>query len=886
MKEIKILIILLFSFSLHAQTNLKGTVNDKENKAIPYVSVTLKDTLNTIIAYAYSSEKGTFSLATSLKGNFNLSFSSMGYKTQILPVVLQDEAKEIIKNIILSEQSLELEEIIVQSERIIKVKKDTVEINADRFLSANDATVEDLLKKIPGVSVDSEGVIKIGNREIEKLMIDGDDFFERGYKILSKNMPPDQLKKIQILQKYSNNKLLKGIEESDKVALNLVLKDDAKRQWFGNFSLSYDALSTNKYQLKTYFMNFGKKNKYIFLSNFNSIGFDATGDINHLIKPFRFNEPASIGDNQQVNTLLNLSSVVPNFKSSRTKFNNAELVSLNAIFNPTKKLKIKTLGFFNWDETDFYKNSINVINTGDVNFTNTENYQLKNKKQIAFGKLDFIYTISKTKILEATTKYNNGDFNNTSDLVFNGNSTIENLKEDNTLFDQKVTYTNKFKEQKALLITGRFIDEKTPQNYKVNQFYFQDLFSNTENANNVAQQNVNKMQFIGFNAHLLDRKKNKNLLELQLGNEFRKDKLLTNFSVLEDNVVLTTPNDYQNNTSYQVNDLYIKSKYLFKVNNVSITGNLDAHQLFNRLNNVGQTQEQNPFFINPSLGLDWEINQNNKIITSYGYNTTNANVLDVFNNSVLTGFRSFYKGTNGFNQLAATNVSLNYQLGNWNDRFFADTFIYYNKNHDFFSTNTILNQNYTQSEKILIKDREFISLNSKIDYYFKFIKSNFKLDIGYTKSEFLNSINNASLRKVTSNSYNYGFELRSGFRGVFNYHFGTKWAASKIKTTINNTFTNNQSFLDLSFVFNDKFDVQLQSESYYFGNLASNKNYYFLDFNARYKLMKNKVTLGLTGKNLFNTEKFKTFAISDIGSSATEYRLLPRFVLLKIEYRF
>ena len=766
------------------------------------------------------------------------------------------------------------------------MKKDTVEINADRFLSANDATVEDLLKKIPGVSVDSEGVIKIGNREIEKLMIDGDDFFERGYKILSKNMPPDQLKKIQILQKYSNNKLLKGIEESDKVALNLVLKDDAKRQWFGNFSLSYDALSTNKYQLKTYFMNFGKKNKYIFLSNFNSIGFDATGDINHLIKPFRFNEPASIGDNQQVNTLLNLSSVVPNFKSSRTKFNNAELVSLNAIFNPTKKLKIKTLGFFNWDETDFYKNSINVINTGDVNFTNTENYQLKNKKQIAFGKLDFIYTISKTKILEATTKYNNGDFNNTSDLVFNGNSTIENLKEDNTLFDQKVTYTNKFKEQKALLITGRFIDEKTPQNYKVNQFYFQDLFSNTENANNVAQQNVNKMQFIGFNAHLLDRKKNKNLLELQLGNEFRKDKLLTNFSVLEDNVVLTTPNDYQNNTSYQVNDLYIKSKYLFKVNNVSITGNLDAHQLFNRLNNVGQTQEQNPFFINPSLGLDWEINQNNKIMTSYGYTTTNANVLDVFNNSVLTGFRSFYKGTNGFNQLAATNVSLNYQLGNWNDRFFADTFIYYNKNHDFFSTNTILNQNYTQSEKILIKDREFISLNSKIDYYFKFIKSNFKLDIGYTKSEFLNSINNASLRKVTSNSYNYGFELRSGFRGVFNYHFGTKWAASKIKTTINNTFTNNQSFLDLSFVFNDKFDVQLQSESYYFGNLASNKNYYFLDFNARYKLMKNKVTLGLTGKNLFNTEKFKTFAISDIGSSATEYRLLPRFVLLKIEYRF
>ena len=229
---------------------------------------------------------------------------------------------------------------------------------------------------------------------------------------------------------------------------------------------------------------------------------------------------------------------------------------------------------------------------------------------------------------------------------------------------------------------------------------------------------------------------------------------------------------------------------------------------------------------------------------------------------------------------------VNYQLGNWSDRFFANTFILYSKNYDFFSTNTSIEQNFTLAKKILIKDREFISVNSKLDYYFKFILSNFKIDLGYTKSEFKNIVNNSNLRLVTSNNYNFGLELRSGFKGVFNYHIGTKWTTSEIETTINNSFTYNVRFLDLSFIFNKNIDFQLQSERYYFGDLQTDNTYYFLDFDARYKLIENKLTLGLTGKNLFNTERFRNFSISDIGTSTTEYRLLPRFVLLKLEYRF
>jgi hypothetical protein len=881
------LFIILFLFSLNAvgQVNISGSVYDSDNLELQQVSIIFMDMNNSnIVDYTFTNEFGRFLLNIDKIGLFNLKFSHLGYSSKTIEIEITADQTVKNFNIILQEKTFNLNEVVIKADLPMAIKKDTVSFKTKFFLRGSEQTVEDLLRNIPGININADGTIKIGNQEIEKIMVDGDDLFEKGYKILSKNMPAYPIEEVEILKNYSNNRLLKGVEESDKVALNLKLDERAKRIWFGNIETS---IGNNEfYKVKGNLMNFGKKNKYYFFTNLNSIGYDATGDIENLIRPFRMNEPASIGDNQSVNSVLNLSSNNLNFKKTRTNFNNAELISLNAIFNPTEKLKIKMLGFFNGDETNFFRNSTDVVDVKGTNFTNTEDYQSQNNKRIAFGKLDFMYNISKTKMLETTTKYNNGDFKDNANLIFNGNSTIENLQHQNTLFDQKIIYTNKFKDKKVFLLTGRFIDEKTPQKYAVNQFFYQDLFAAASNVNNVNQQSTNQMQFAGINLHLLDRKETGHLLELQLGNEFRKDRLQSIFTLLENNTVVEQPNGYRNQTEYKVNDLYLKSKYRLKIKDFGIVGKLDVHQLFNWLANNNSTSRQNPLFVNPSLGFDWEINNKNKISSSYAYNTTNAKVLDVFSDFVLTGFRSFSKGTGGFNQLNASSVIFNYQFGNWSDRFFANTFIIYTKNYDFFSTNTTIKQNFTQAEKILIKDREFVSINSKVDYYFKFISSNLKVDLGYTKSEFKNIVNNSNLRLVISNNYNYGLELRSGFKGLFNYHVGAKWTATEIETTISNSFTDNVSFLDLSFIFNENLDFQLQSERYYFGNLQTDNTYYFLDFDIRYKLIENKLTLGLTGKNLFNTETFRNFSISDIGTSTTEYRLLPRFMLLKLEYRF
>jgi len=881
-----VFIFFLFSTSVFAQVKIIGFVKDSINKEI-FANVVLKTNVNnSIITYAITNNDGSYLLKTDKTGEFNLIFSALSFETKTIPLTIKGTEKTINIDILLNSKTVKLYEVIIQANKPITVKKDTVIFNVKSFLQGNEQVVEDLLKKIPGLTVEGDGTIKVGDKEVEKVMVDGDDFFERGYKILTKNMPPDQIEKIELLQRYSNNKLLKNVEESDKVALNLVLKDDAKRVWFGNINLGYDVTLNNRYKISSNLMNFGKKNKYYFLTNFNNVGYNATGDINHLIRPFRYGEPASIGDNQSINTLINLNSFTPNFKASRTNFNNTELASLNAIFTLSKKVKLKTLGFFNWDENDFFRNSVQNFNINGTEFTNTEDFVLRKKKFIGFGKIDLTYDISKTKMLEVTTKYNNQDTENTSNLNFNSQQTVESLKDRNTLFDQKITYTNKFKDNKVFLLTGRYINEKTPQNYKINQFFYQDLFPNFLNINNVQQLSENKMQFAGFEAHLLDRKENGNLLELQFGNEYRKDELLSSFLLKEENTILETPTDYQNSTTYSVNNLYFKSKYRIKLDDIAITGKLDFHQLFNQLEQNNKTEQQ-PFFINPTVGLDWKINTKNRIRTSYSYNTTNAKILDVYNNFALTDFRSFSKGAGAFNQLNASTVFLNYQLGNWSDVFFANTSIIYSKNSDFFSTNSFITQNYSQAEKIIIKDREMLSVNTNIDRYFKSLSSNLKLNLGYSKSNYKNVVNNSELREVKSTNYNYGFEIRSAFKDFFNYNIGSKWTINEIKTTINNSFTNNEIFLDLLFDINDNLSFQIQNERYFFGNIDSkNSTYYFSDLEARYTLKENKISFSLSGKNLFNTNTFRTYSINDISTSSTEYRLLPRYVLLKMEYRF
>lgn len=878
--------LFLFCCTVTSQTIIKGRIVNTNNEPVISASIILKTITNETVDFTTTNDVGKYEITFEEIGKLIININALGHEGKDIKIdIINKKENKIIDITLLIKETILNEVLIETKSKSINIKNDTIIFNTKSFLQGNEQVVEDLLRKIPGLNIDENGTVKVGNQEVEKVMIDGEDMFEKGYTILTKNMPVQPIDKVELYQNYSNNKHLKGIENSQKVALNLTLKDDFKRQWFGNMVLGYGLVSQNRYQTNVNLMNFGKKTKYYFLGNANNTGLDSTGNINELIRPFRTDEPGSIGDDQTTNSLLSLGIDTPNLKQKRINLNNTEMISLNSIFTLSKKVKLKTLGFLNTDEVDFFRNSLQQFSVGNTTFTNTEDFIGRKTQITGFGKIDLTYDISKNKTFAYTGKFNTTNEKNKSDLLFNNDLINERLNANNQLFDQKIVYTNKFKENKVFLLSGRYIIEKTSQNYAVNQFIFNDLF--IENANNTKQFSENKMQFAGIEAHLLDKKKNGDLLEIKVGNQMRIDNLKTRFELINNQNNLLLPNSFQNDLTYSTNNIYLSGKYRLKLNNFTLLTQSDFHQLLNQLENFHIKTSQNSFFIIPKIGLDWKINDKNKFVTSYSLNTTNAGVLDVYSGFVQTGFRSFSKGLPEFNQLDASSALLNYTYGSWGDKFFANTFVMYSKNNDFYSTNSLITQSFSQSEKIIIKDREFLSILLNIDYYFKFIKSNFKINLGGSKTNFKNIINYSNLREIKNLNTNYGFELRSGFRGFFNYHIGSKWNINEVQTTIKNNFTDNMSFLDVSLVFNKKFNIQMQSERYYYGNLDKNSNkYYFLDLESRYVFKENKLTFFLSGHNLFNTKTFKNYNISDINILQTEYRLMPRYVLLKIEYRF
>src|SRR5690606_39776899 len=110
------------------------------------------------------------------------------------------------------------------------------------------------------------------------------------------------------------------------------------------------------------------------------------------------------------------------------------------------------------------------------------------------------------------------------------------------------------------------------------------------------------------------------------------------------------------------------------------------------------------------------------------------------------------------------NANILYTLGNWSDRLFMSAMGGYSYADEYFSTKSVLSQNYSVSEPIVLNNRSMIFYSLNADYYFKPIKSNFKFTFGGNSSQFQNYVNDSEIRDITSTSVNYGLEIRSGFR--------------------------------------------------------------------------------------------------------------------------
>lgn len=218
---------------------INGTVLDSSSRQ-PVEAATISVFLlqdSSLINYVLTNRKGQFQVKDVPLGKpCQLLVSCNGLKSYtLLFTIAEDKADTILPPIRLGKAVKELEEVMVVGLRPpMVIKKDTVEFNAGAFKTMPNAVLEDLVRQLPGIDVDKDGNLTMNGRKIEKITIDGKDFFGNDPQMALKNLPRNIIDKIQVTDNKSKqaqfNKTTSG--EENKV-LNLTLKKDQNQGWFG-----------------------------------------------------------------------------------------------------------------------------------------------------------------------------------------------------------------------------------------------------------------------------------------------------------------------------------------------------------------------------------------------------------------------------------------------------------------------------------------------------------------------------------------------------------------------------------------------------------------------------------------------------------------------------
>ncbi|MDR1369864.1 MAG: outer membrane beta-barrel protein [Dysgonamonadaceae bacterium] len=246
MKGIKFVIsslLLLCSFGVIAQSQytVRGILIEsitKENIEGASVSVlNAKD--STEVTGGVSSRNGAFSLKFNKRGDFLLNIGYVGYKSVFQPFSVSGTTTINLGTIELVEDAIELGEAVVKGKKPeVVVRNDTIEYDATSYKTEENAVVEDLLKKLPGVEVDKDGKITINGKEIKKFLVDGKEFVSDDPKVASRNLPAEMVDKLQVLDRKSDLAQLTGFDDGEEESvINITVRPGMKQGTMGNVAV-------------------------------------------------------------------------------------------------------------------------------------------------------------------------------------------------------------------------------------------------------------------------------------------------------------------------------------------------------------------------------------------------------------------------------------------------------------------------------------------------------------------------------------------------------------------------------------------------------------------------------------------------------------------------
>ncbi len=233
-------ITLIFLFSVNSSIaqpyTIKGNITDTLNSMPLYrSSVVLVRTSDSVIqAYTRTAPNGNFEMQVPKQGKYILkaTFPSFADHVEVINVKKSNTDLGVVPMI--SKEHLLKEYVLTKDVSAIKIKGDTTEYMADSFKVKENATVEDLLKRLPGIQVDKDGNITAQGETVQKILVDGEEFFSDDPKVVTQGLQANAVDRVQVYDKKSDQAEFTGIDDGQKTkTINLELKDDKKKGYFG-----------------------------------------------------------------------------------------------------------------------------------------------------------------------------------------------------------------------------------------------------------------------------------------------------------------------------------------------------------------------------------------------------------------------------------------------------------------------------------------------------------------------------------------------------------------------------------------------------------------------------------------------------------------------------
>ncbi len=896
---------LLLSIASSAQSvKMQGVIKDSIGEPLEFANViATKSSTGDLESYAITNFEGRYKLDLPKNETYVLKASFLGYQTQEKTVTVAEDGQDFTQNFVLNPLASQLDGVEIVYEMPVTVRGDTIIYNADSFKTGEERKLGDVLKNLPGMEVNEDGEIEVEGKAVQKVMIEGKDFFDGDSKLATKNIPADAVDKIEVLRNYNEVGQMRGLgNDQDNVAINIKLKEGKKNFWFGEIAAGGGAIGDEAGYLahpKLFYYN--PKYSLNFITDFNNIG-----EVPFTFRDY-FNFTGGFRNfNQGGGTRFNISDSGLGFavtQNDRANEIETKFFAGNFSYAVNKSLDISGFGIASDNSTNIINNSIRqYIATGTQENTNSatdQNNKLAMLKMSAAYKPSAELQLDYDVLLRASSQEEDANVLSQFDGTSND---IEEIKENKPYsINQNVNayYTLNEKNIFAGQLQHLYQNEDPFYNAITDLIPFSGILPIDEDQNRYSinqDKNVktNKLDVKLDHYYVLNNTSN---INFTLGTTYSNQKFNSNIFQLLDNGSRVdfnqTPDDgggamsLINDVDFTFSDVFLGVHYKVKSGKFIFTPGATLHNYNVSSDQLGTSSSDNEVALLPDLNVIFNLKNSENLRFNYSISSQYTDVNDYAESFVFNNYNRLSRG----NRNLENSLSHNYRLNYFNFNMFNNTNIngslsYTKRVNGFKNRTQIFNINQVSSPFNIGSDfpDETLSGNARFSKRIKKVQLRASANLSLSSSN--NQINDV-IRKSESFTQNYSTSVRTNFKDWPNFELGYRLNVNKYDNGgLEQTFFTQRPFANFDARFLKDFTFNAEWDFYNYTNDAQTieNRYSFVNANLFYQQEDSKWEFQLQANNVLDTAFINNDSFNDQFNTTTQYFVLPRIMMLVVRY--